>query len=102
MKAPIPLLLAVLALRACGSPAAGTASHSRSTPASPAAKQPTPQSISPAPAATPGQAPAPPPSPLVIVRSLNGMVAAATTDGAFVWSFDPAHLGIANPTFVTN
>jgi hypothetical protein len=36
------------------------------------------------------------------VRSPNGMVAAATPDGASVWAFDPGHLGIANPTLVTS
>jgi hypothetical protein len=29
------------------------------------------------------------------------MVAAATPDGAFVWSFDPRALAIANPVLVT-
>jgi hypothetical protein len=30
------------------------------------------------------------------------MVAAATPDGAFVWAFDPGHLGIAEPVLVTS
>jgi hypothetical protein len=30
------------------------------------------------------------------------MVSAATAAGSFVWSFDPGHLGIANPAFATN
>jgi len=35
------------------------------------------------------------------MKSPNGAVAAATPDGAFEWSFDPAHLGIASPALVT-
>jgi hypothetical protein len=91
MKAPIPLLLTVLSLAACGPGAPSAASHLRSTLPTPAATQP----------GSPGEEPATPPQPVIVVRSPNGMVAATTADGTSRWAFDPHTLGMPDPTLVT-
>jgi hypothetical protein len=105
MKTRLPLILGLwllLAAAACGPGAARAASSAPS--ARPAASPSESAAPSAPPSASPSAQPlpAPPAPPLVVVRSPNGMVAAATPDGAFVWSFDPGHLGIADPTLVTN
>jgi hypothetical protein len=94
----------LLAAAACGPAPARPASLARAAPAAPS---PPPSELalpSPTPSASPSAPPAPvaPPQPLVVVRSPNGTVAAASPDGTFVWSFEPRSLGIASPAFVTS
>jgi hypothetical protein len=105
MNTKLPLLLApwlLMAVAACGPQAARTASHSHSARLTPSPSAPAPLSATPSPSPSAQPVPAAPPPPLVVVRSPNGMVAAATADGAFVWSFDPRTLAIANPVLVTS
>src|SRR5579859_3397589 len=94
-------LLVLLALAACGPQPARAASASPSARLTPSPSEPAPSA---APSLVPSAQPTPvaPPPPLVVLKSPNGMVAAATPDGAFAWAFDPSHLGIADPTFATN
>src|ERR1700716_2564791 len=103
MNTKLPLLLApwlLMAVAACGPQAARTASHSHSARLTPSPSAPAPLSATPSPSPSAPPVPAAPPPPLVVVRSPNGMVAATTADGAFVWSFDPRTLAIANPVLV--
>jgi hypothetical protein len=105
MNTRLSLLLGLgllLAGVACGQAPARPASLAHA-----AAPTPTPSELaspSPTPSASPEAqaAPAAPPQPLVVVQSPNGKVAAATTDGAFVWSFDPHALGLGSPALVTS
>lgn len=91
----------LLALAACGTPLARTASPSSSArPAPPQAPASTPStSPSPAPAAQPS--PVQPPRPVVVVNAPNGAISAMAADGTPLWGFDPKTLGIVGPTFVT-
>ncbi len=102
MNARLLLLLGGCSLlAACGPQSPRTASHT--SPARPASV--TSDAASPSPAqsagATAQPAPVEPPPPLIVVRSPNGMVAATTPGGTFLWSFDPGTVGIATPTLVT-
>jgi hypothetical protein len=92
----------LLAVAACGPQPAHTASHSPSARLTPSTSAPAPPSATPSPSPSAQPVPVAPPPPLVVVRSPNGMVAATTADGAFVWSFDPRTLAIANPVLVTS
>jgi len=91
----------LLALAACGTPLARSASHSSSArPAPPQAPASVPStSPSPAPAAQPSPVQAP--GPVVVVKAPNGAIAAVAADGTPLWGFDPKTLGIVEPTFVT-
>lgn len=104
MNARLRLLLGggiLVALAACG-PQPGHAAL-RSQPARPtlASADPSPSPASPSPDASAQPVTPEPALPLVVVRSPNGMIAAATADGTFMWSFDPRVLGIANAELVT-
>jgi hypothetical protein len=86
----------------------GSAAHGPPVASVPASRTPSTQTT--LPKSIPTQTtqialPAPPvaaPPPRVVVRSPNGMVAAATADGAFVWAFDPHTLAIGDPELVTS
>jgi hypothetical protein len=100
-RLPLILILGLWLLPAAAACGGGAAHAAASPPARPTPSQAALPAGDPSPSPSAQPAPAPP-QPLVIVRSPNAMVAAATPDGAFVWSFDPGSLGIANPTLVTS